>query len=168
MRLRLHDDRDSITHKFRVGSQKGYFIVGIYGHEDTCDKTGCVAYCQHGQPGELFIHMMKPPKIDHRAGDPNEGALLSQTWSMLRGLVDAVAVGTSLLLQHGVPIEKIAEKHIATNFAPSGFTGNPAIPNASSILDYIFRWMLLKFRRAEYLERFGVPQGQALAQEAKS
>jgi ribonucleoside-diphosphate reductase alpha chain len=81
-------------------------------------------------PGEIFITMAK------------EGSVVS-------GLVDSVATLTSISLQYGVPLEVLCNKFIHTRFEPSGFTNNPQIPMAKSILDYIFRWMQMKFVRAK-------------------
>ncbi len=79
-----------------------------------------------GAPGELFITI--------------EGA-----GSTLRGLCDAVAVGTSMLLQHGVPLANIAEKYSNTRFPPEGATDDPVRPLATSVLDYVFRWLLHRY-----------------------
>ncbi len=79
-----------------------------------------------GSPGELFITMAK------------EGATLS-------GLMDSFACATSLALQHGVPLKLLCEKFSHTRFEPSGWTGNPEIGFAKSIMDYIFRWISLRF-----------------------
>ena len=79
-----------------------------------------------GQPGELFITMAK------------EG-------STIGGLMDSVATLTSMSLQYGVPLEALVKKFSHQRFEPSGFTKNPEIRNASSIIDYIFRWMALQF-----------------------
>ena len=81
-------------------------------------------------PGEIFITMAK------------EGSVVS-------GLVDSVATLTSISLQYGVPLEVLCNKFIHTRFEPSGFTNNPQIPMAKSILDYIFRWMQMKFVRSK-------------------
>ena len=78
------------------------------------------------QPGELFITMAK------------EG-------STIGGLMDSVATLTSMSLQYGVPLEALVKKFSHQRFEPSGFTKNPEIRNASSIIDYIFRWMALQF-----------------------
>jgi ribonucleoside-diphosphate reductase alpha chain len=51
----------------------------------------------------------------------------------------------SMSLQYGVPIRVLCDKFSHTRFEPSGFTGNPDIPIAKSITDYIFRWLSLKF-----------------------
>jgi len=83
-----------------------------------------------GQPGELFVVMAK------------EGSVVS-------GLMDSFATAVSLSLQYGVPLRVLADKFSHTRFEPSGFTGNPAIPIAKSITDYIFRWLSLKFLPAE-------------------
>ncbi|MCS7276861.1 MAG: ribonucleoside reductase class II [Dehalococcoidia bacterium] len=79
-----------------------------------------------GRPGEIFIKMAK------------EGSTVS-------GLMDAVALLTSVALQYGVPIEDLARKLKNTRFEPYGPTNNPRIPWATSVLDYIFRWLEMKF-----------------------
>ena len=63
----------------------------------------------------------------------------------MRGLTDAIAVICSLCLQYGVPVETLSRKFAQTRFEPSGHTRNPDIPEASSIADYIFRWIGLTF-----------------------
>jgi ribonucleoside-diphosphate reductase alpha chain len=79
-----------------------------------------------GTPGELFVTMAK------------EGSVVS-------GLMDNFATMISMSLQYGVPLKILCEKFSHTRFEPSGFTGNPEIPIAKSITDYIFRWLSLKF-----------------------
>jgi ribonucleoside-diphosphate reductase alpha chain len=79
-----------------------------------------------GTPGEIFVTMAK------------EGSAVS-------GLVDGVATLTSITLQYGVPLEVLCKKFIHTRFEPNGFTNNPNIPMAKSVMDYIFRWLELKF-----------------------
>jgi ribonucleoside-diphosphate reductase alpha chain len=110
-RRHLPDERQSVTHKFRVGEQEGYLTVGLY---------------DEGTPGEIFVNISK------------EG-------STIRGLMDSVAVLTSVALQYGVPLQNLASKFRGVHFEPAGMTGNPAIPTASSLVDYIFRWMELRF-----------------------
>lgn len=79
-----------------------------------------------GRPGEMFIKIAK------------EG-------STLGGLMDTIGVVTSLALQYGVPVEKLAEKLSGTRFEPAGHTGNPQLPTASSLSDYLFRWLADNF-----------------------
>ena len=79
-----------------------------------------------GTPGELFITMAK------------EGSTVS-------GLMDSFACATSLALQHGVPLKLFCEKFAHTRFEPSGWSSNPEIGYAKSIMDYIFRWLHLRF-----------------------
>ena len=78
------------------------------------------------QPGELFITMAK------------EG-------STIGGLMDSIGTLTSIALQYGVPLETLVRKFAHQRFEPSGFTKNPEIRNASSITDYVFRWLALQF-----------------------
>lgn len=82
------------------------------------------------QPGEIFIRMSK------------EGSIMS-------GLVDAFATAISIGLQYGVPLKVYANKFANMRFEPSGATQNPNIPSAKSIVDYIFRWLSLKFLTPE-------------------
>ncbi|HSB18543.1 MAG TPA: vitamin B12-dependent ribonucleotide reductase [Anaeromyxobacteraceae bacterium] len=83
-----------------------------------------------GSPGELFVVMAK------------EGSVVS-------GLMDSFATSISMALQYGVPLKVLCDKFSHTRFEPSGFTGNPDIPIAKSIADYIFRWLALKFLPSE-------------------
>lgn len=78
------------------------------------------------QPGELFITMAK------------EGSTVS-------GLISSFAQAISIGLQHGVPLKLFCEKFAHTRFEPSGWSGHPDIRHASSVMDYIFRWLQLKF-----------------------
>jgi ribonucleoside-diphosphate reductase alpha chain len=80
----------------------------------------------NGEPGELFITMAK------------EGSTVS-------GLMDSFALAVSIALQHGVSLKLFCEKFAHTRFEPSGWSGNPDIGYAKSIMDYIFRWLQLRF-----------------------
>ena len=85
-----------------------------------------VGLFEDGQPGELFVTMAM------------EG-------STIDGLMDSIGTLTSLSLQYGVPLATMVEKFAHQRFEPSGFTKNPEIRNASSVVDYVFRWMALQF-----------------------
>ena len=79
-----------------------------------------------GRPGELFITMAK------------EG-------STIGGLMDSFGTAVSMSLQYGVPLEVYTKKFSHTRFEPWGYTKNPDIPVAKSLVDYIFRWMGTEF-----------------------
>jgi ribonucleoside-diphosphate reductase alpha chain len=98
-----------------------------------------------GEPGEIFIKMAK------------EGSTVS-------GMMDAFATSVSLALQHGVPLKVLCEKFAHTRFEPSGWTGNPQIGLAKSLMDYIFRWLHLRFLSGEQLTLFAglAPQAPQL------
>jgi len=81
---------------------------------------------EDGTPGEIFIKMAK------------EGSTVS-------GLMDSFALATSIALQHGVPLKLLCEKFAHTRFEPSGWSSNPDIGFAKSIMDYIFRWLQMRF-----------------------
>ena len=90
-----------------------------------------VGMYEDGTPGEIFITMAK------------EGSTIS-------GLMDSFATAISYNLQYGVPLKFLVDKFGHVRFEPSGWTGNPQIPYAKSIPDYIFRWLGSKFLGNEY------------------
>jgi ribonucleoside-diphosphate reductase alpha chain len=85
-----------------------------------------VGMYEDGGPGEMFITMAK------------EG-------STVGGTMDAFGTAISLCLQYGVPVQELCQKFAHSRFEPSGFTKNPDIPIAKSIVDYIFRWLSVTF-----------------------
>jgi ribonucleoside-diphosphate reductase alpha chain len=85
---------------------------------------------EDGLPGEMFIRMSK------------EGSTVS-------GLMDSFATAVSLALQYGVPLQVLCNKFSHTRFEPSGWTGNPGIGYAKSLMDYLFRWLELRFLKGE-------------------
>lgn len=70
---------------------------------------------------------------------------LSKSGSFVSGITDAFATLLSISLQSGVKLEAIADKFIGARFEPDGVTTNPDIPSATSIIDYIFRYLVLRF-----------------------
>jgi ribonucleoside-diphosphate reductase alpha chain len=108
----------------------------IAGHEGYLT----VGLFEDGHPGELFVTMAK------------EG-------STIGGLMDTIGTLTSMSLQYGVPLETLLKKFGHQRFEPSGFTKNPEIRNASSIIDYVFRWLALQFI-PEYREALAEARNQ--------
>ena len=108
----------------------------IAGHEGYIT----VGLYEDGQPGELFITMSK------------EG-------STIGGLMDTVGTLTSIALQYGVPLESLVKKFAYQRFEPSGFTKNPDIHHATSITDYVFRWLACQFIKG-YKEATSPNRGQ--------
>lgn len=90
---------------------------------------------EDGAPGEIFIKMSK------------EGSTLS-------GIMDAFALTISLCLQYGVPLEVLVAKFCHSRFEPSGMTGNRNIPIVKSIVDYIGRYLALKFLPKETAKKY--------------
>lgn len=90
-----------------------------------------------GMPGEIFLTMSK------------EGSVIS-------GLADAFATSISIGLQYGVPLKTFVNKFAHMRFEPSGETKNPNIPEATSIVDYLFRWLAQKFLTPEDRQALGV------------
>ncbi|MDD4318719.1 MAG: vitamin B12-dependent ribonucleotide reductase [Candidatus Peribacteraceae bacterium] len=103
----------------------------IAGHEGYIH----VGMYEDGTPGEIFIKMAK------------EG-------SMLSGVMDTLALSLSMNLQYGVPLEVLVEKLVNTRFEPMGMTGNKEIPMVKSIMDYLGRWLALKFMTKDQAKRF--------------
>ena len=110
-----------------------HFAVG--GHEGYLT----VGLYPNGQPGEIFIRMAK------------EG-------STIAGLMECFGAVVSVSLQHGVPMRVLCDKLSHTRFEPSGWTGNERIGYAKSIMDYIFRWLELRFLSGAQLSLFA-PSG---------
>jgi len=81
---------------------------------------------------------------------------MSKQGSTLSGLLDTFAISVSMALQYGVPFREFARKFIYTRFEPAGFTENPSIKIATSIADYIFRYLSLRFLSADDLSEFGM------------
>lgn len=83
-------------------------------------------YPDSGKPGEIFVRM-------------------SKVGSVISGLMDSIATSVSMSLQYGVPLSDLCAKFSYMRFEPSGFTSNKKIPQALSIMDYIFRYLQSEF-----------------------
>lgn len=103
------------------------FMVG--GHEGEI----IVGLYPDGYPGEVFINLGK------------EG-------STMKGLVDGFAILVSLMLQYNIPFKVISDKFIGGSFPPDGPTNHPDIMKATSILDYLFKFMKVRFPVLSYNE----------------
>jgi ribonucleoside-diphosphate reductase alpha chain len=113
-----------MANRYKLPDERASFThkFSIGGHEGYIT----VGMYQDGSPGEIFVRMAK------------EG-------SVIAGLMDSFATSISLALQHGVPLHVLIDKFKGTRFEPSGFTGNQEIPIATSIMDYLFRWLAIRF-----------------------
>jgi ribonucleoside-diphosphate reductase alpha chain len=123
-RVKLPDERPSITHKFSVGGFESYLTIGFYPDS--------------GKPGETFIATAK------------EGSTVS-------GLFDTIATLVSMCLQSGIPLKVLVKKFKDMRFEPSGFTNNPDIPTAKSVMDYVFRYIGMKYLNPEEREEMFGP-----------
>jgi ribonucleoside-diphosphate reductase alpha chain len=112
----------AVRHKLQEERASITHKFNVGGHEGYIT----VGLYPDGEPGELFITMAK------------EGSTVS-------GLMDSFALAISIALQHGVPLKLYCEKFAHTRFEPSGWTNNPEIGFAKSIMDYIFRWLQVRF-----------------------
>jgi ribonucleoside-diphosphate reductase alpha chain len=92
---------------------------------------------EDGGLGEVFIKMAK------------QGSTVS-------GLMDSLAICMSIAVQHGVPLETLADKLSHMRFDPSGFTANPEIPMAKSIVDYVVRWLGSQFLTEDQKREVGI------------
>jgi ribonucleoside-diphosphate reductase alpha chain len=99
---------------------------------------------EDGAPGEIFI-------------------TLGKAGSTLAGFADSFATAISFALQHGVELRFLVDKFTHVRFEPSGFTGNPEIPLAQSIVDYVFRWLAQQFLpREAQPEKVGSANGSEI------
>jgi ribonucleoside-diphosphate reductase alpha chain len=105
----------------------------IAGHEGYIH----VGLYDDGAPGEIFIKIAK------------EGSTIS-------GLMDTIGILTSMALQYGVPLEVLVNKFSHVRFEPSGFTKNPEIPIAKSLIDYIYRFLGTRFLSSEQRSSMGL------------
>ncbi|MGA2410434.1 MAG: vitamin B12-dependent ribonucleotide reductase, partial [Candidatus Binataceae bacterium] len=115
----------------------------IAGHEGYLT----VGMYEDGTPGEIFVSMSK------------QGSTIS-------GLMDSFATAISYALQYGVPLQFLVDKFAHMRFEPSGFTKNPQIPYAKSIVDYLFRWLASKFLDEQARQEVGVVGATSLMAEA--
>lgn len=90
----------------------------IAGHEGYIH----LGFYDDGRVGEIFVRIDK------------EG-------STVAGLMDTIATLASVALQHGANVNSFIEKFTNERFEPSGPTGNPTIPEATSLTDYVFRFL---------------------------
>jgi ribonucleoside-diphosphate reductase alpha chain len=109
----------------------------IAGHEGYIT----VGMYEDGTPGEIFVTMSK------------QGSTIS-------GLMDSFATAISFALQYGVPLQFLVDKFSHMRFEPSGFSKNPQIPYAKSIVDYLFRWMASKFLDEEAKREVGIIESE--------
>lgn len=117
-RRRMPENRDSITRKFELPwgeSPSGTLTVYV-----------TVGLLQDGAPGEIFLRAQKVGGLIH-------------------AVFDAVAISTSIALQHGVPLSAIADHWKGMQFEPRGPTGDRDYPMVSSMFDYIGRWLRKRF-----------------------
>ena len=120
MRHSLPDERRSITHGFEInsvafGRVKCHVTVGLY---------------DDGSPGEIFARM-------------NCGSSVAVTTASV--LLDQWAIGVSLLLQNEVPIGSIVAKFRGVTCEPRGWTASEQIHSCLSPVDYIAKWLDLRF-----------------------
>jgi ribonucleoside-diphosphate reductase alpha chain len=118
----LNGPPDAVRHKLQAERRSITHKFNVGGHEGYIT----VGLYPNDKVGEIFITMAK------------EGSTVS-------GLMDSFSCAVSIALQHGVPLKLLCEKFAHTRFEPSGWSGNPDIGFAKSIMDYIFRWLDLRF-----------------------
>ena len=117
----------------------------IAGHEGYIH----VGLYDDGTPGELFIKIAK------------EG-------STIAGLMDTIGIVTSMAMQYGVPLDVLVSKFSHVRFEPSGFTKNPEIPIAKSLIDYIFRFLGAKFLSSDKHDAVGLGLPERAADGSKA
>ena len=132
-RKRMPRERQSITHKFSIGSHEGYITAGMY---------------EDGSVGEIFL------------------TDIGKEGSTLRGMMNSFATAISIALQYGVPLETLVQKFSYMRFEPEGITGNPEIPFAKSMPDYIMRWLASRFLDADAQEELGILTPEVRARRA--
>ena len=102
-----------------------------------CHGYVTVGEYEDGRPGELFLKVAK------------QG-------STLAGIMDAFAIGLSMGLQYGVPLEAFIEKFTNVRFEPAGMTDDPDIRFATSLIDYISRRLAVEYLPKDKREALGI------------
>lgn len=115
VRFNLPDERTGVVYRAKIGAGKESLKFYI--------TPGCYP---DGRVGEIFVVAEK------------EGSYVS-------GLLDAFATVVSIALQYGVPLEKLTKKLMFTRFEPSGFTRHSGVGQATSVIDFIMRWLAFRF-----------------------
>ena len=105
-----------------------------------CHGYATVGEFEDGRPGEVFLKVAK------------QG-------STLAGIMDAFAISLSLGLQYGVPLEAFVEKFTNMRFEPAGMTDDPDLRIATSLVDYIFRRLVVEYVPYETRSRHGRAHG---------
>lgn len=119
----LPTTRQSLTHKFSIAGHEGYLTIGFFDESAGPELAG--------HPGEIFIKMSK------------EGSTLS-------GLIQGFCRAFSLALQYGLPMQDACDRFRGMRFDPMGPTSNSEIPEATSILDYVARYLELHYCAAPH------------------
>jgi ribonucleoside-diphosphate reductase alpha chain len=117
----------------RLGKHHKFRVAGVKGYLQPGEFPD-------GKLGETFIR-------------------ISKQGSFLNGMVESFATVVSIALQYGAPLEVLVEKFKDTRFEPSGFTGNPDIQIAKSLVDYIFRWLENEYLTKKTDEQTTSPSG---------
>lgn len=143
-RCKLPDERLGRTHKVTIPSP----AVTI-----TCPK------CKHnlaedGPPGNFEAYFTINDYPDGKVGEMF--IRTSPEGSFARGMTDAFATAISMLIQVGYPLDQLVAKFINTRFEPQGLTNDATIPLAKSLLDFIFRWIGLRYLPEESQLRLGI------------
>ncbi|MBM4394951.1 MAG: vitamin B12-dependent ribonucleotide reductase [Deltaproteobacteria bacterium] len=142
---------------YRDGSKKQQPVNVKKGEDALAELTGTVARERRKLPDERqsITHKFSIAGLDgyitvgmYEDGSPGEiFVTMAKQGSVISGLMDSFATSISIALQYGVPLDVLIDKFSHVRFEPSGFSTNPQIGYAKSIVDYIFRWLATKFLR---------------------
>jgi ribonucleoside-diphosphate reductase alpha chain len=128
-----HVEARPVRRRLPVDCQSMRHKFEVAGHEGYIH----IGFHEDGAPGEIFIKMAK------------EGSTVS-------GLMDTIGILTSIALQYGVPLEALVQKFSHVRFEPSGFTKNPEIPMAKSLIDYVFRFLGTRYLHPDVRAEMGL------------
>jgi hypothetical protein len=126
-RERLPSERSGITHKFVIKD------VDLEGHIEEIKGYLTVNMYPDGRVGEIFL------KMDKQGGQ-------------VSGFCDAFSIAFSMLLQSGTPLEELCRKYRGASFRPSGYTDNKNIRQARSPVDYVARYLEMRFVDTELVD----------------
>ncbi len=168
---------EEVTQAYMMGWKMGLKAVAVYrdgskSAQPLQTMTGIQKRDEKGVPARRHLPITRKSETHKFSIAGHEGYLtysmfedetlgeifisMSKQGSTLAGLLDAFAITVSIALQYGVPVKTLAEKFSYGRFEPAGYTKNPDIGVATSITDYVFRYLALRFLNQEELSELGI------------
>ncbi|MBU1919569.1 vitamin B12-dependent ribonucleotide reductase, partial [bacterium] len=153
----LEFEEDSVENRIAEAAEQ--LALATHRHKLPYRRTG---YTQKARIGGHKIYL--------RTGEYTDGTIgeifldMHKEGAAFRSMMNCFAIAVSLGLQHGVPLDEYVDAFVFTRFEPNGpVTGNDAIKNATSVIDYVFRELAIT-----YLDRFDLAHVDPQSEDNRS